>query len=677
MKISTIVENNTEPLGLEATLFDAKEAILRHKKGANVFIDDGKAIAIITERDIINLFNDEINFQNRAIDYASKDLITTEENRDVLHVLDLMSKNSIRRVVVTNMDGEYRGFLTHDDLVNTLQKEINSQKIVAEHFLKEKRDVITQYIDTTLKEALSVMCQNRISVLPILSKDENIEGVLLESEIVSKIGSATLDTPISSLISKKFIRAKARDSIDELLNLLEINSCNYALVLEGRKIEGIITKRDILNELNKNINDSVSNAIFTTKSVLNSFPQAVVEFFVQDEQISFQWANKEAKRIFGENILSKKFDDIFSKNHKKLKGLLKSGEIKDNTYIEHNDRFYSITFDEGKDNIISAIFVDITAEKRYKILLEKTNRDLEEIIQERTKDLIETNIKLDRSKRDLENAQRITKLGSFSFDTQESKIYTSKELIKILALKEGDVTLKSILKKISKHDLKNLTILFRNLTKDNNLMSREAHLKEMGEEEKIVRFSVEVFFDKNGFITKIDGTCQDISDIIMLEERAYYDDLTKIYNRNKLNELLNREIELLKRYEMPVSLIMFDIDRFKKINDNYGHLIGDKVLIDLASVVNNSIRNTDIFARWGGEEFMIVAPHTSLLGGVELSEKIRENLSAYSFEEAGKITCSFGVIELKKSADIQDEIKRCDDLLYKAKELGRDRVEHE
>ncbi|MBF0506566.1 MAG: diguanylate cyclase, partial [Nitrospirae bacterium] len=110
--------------------------------------------------------------------------------------------------------------------------------------------------------------------------------------------------------------------------------------------------------------------------------------------------------------------------------------------------------------------------------------------------------------------------------------------------------------------------------------------------------------------------------------RAKTDPLTGIYNRLQFNELLAAEIQRSRRYKTPLSLIMFDIDRFKKINDRCGHKTGDRVLVEMSSLVSENIRGPDIFARWGGEEFMIVVPNTGLENAFALAEKLRGLIEA-------------------------------------------------
>jgi len=160
----------------------------------------------------------------------------------------------------------------------------------------------------------------------------------------------------------------------------------------------------------------------------------------------------------------------------------------------------------------------------------------------------------------------------------------------------------------------------------------------------------------------------------ILERLATTDPLTKIYNRLKLNELLAFEVKKTDRYKLPLSLIMLDIDHFKEINDTYGHDIGDDVLIKLCESISIVIRETDIFARWGGEEFMIMLPNTSIDGAVTMAENLRKTVEATDFGKAGTITASFGVCEYMPDSNMREMLKRVDDALYAAKRGGRNMV---
>ncbi|MCK4846443.1 MAG: diguanylate cyclase [Deltaproteobacteria bacterium] len=156
---------------------------------------------------------------------------------------------------------------------------------------------------------------------------------------------------------------------------------------------------------------------------------------------------------------------------------------------------------------------------------------------------------------------------------------------------------------------------------------------------------------------------------------ATTDIITGAYNRAQLDEIISKEIERSLRFDHPLSLIVFDIDHFKKINDTYGHTAGDVALKSIAKIVRTTLRSTDHFIRWGGEEFILVTSETDINGAKDIAERIRKSVEDFSFGESGKITISFGVTTLREGDDRESMVIRADKALYAAKDNGRNRVE--
>ncbi|WP_034255571.1 diguanylate cyclase [Aliarcobacter lanthieri] len=155
------------------------------------------------------------------------------------------------------------------------------------------------------------------------------------------------------------------------------------------------------------------------------------------------------------------------------------------------------------------------------------------------------------------------------------------------------------------------------------------------------------------------------------------DKLTGLYNRVKLDKVLQENIDRALRYNTIFSIILIDIDFFKKINDNFGHQVGDDVLKETAEILKNSIRNVDILGRWGGEEFLIICPETPLTGARELALKLNKAIKEYKFSTyPNSVTMSIGCSSYKQGVLTYDEIiSNADKALYIAKAGGRDRVE--
>jgi len=170
-----------------------------------------------------------------------------------------------------------------------------------------------------------------------------------------------------------------------------------------------------------------------------------------------------------------------------------------------------------------------------------------------------------------------------------------------------------------------------------------------------------------------DATLQKKAEI-KLHNLALQDTLTGLCNRHNFDETSKQQIHLAHRYQQPLSLILCDIDHFKKVNDRFGHLTGDQILQKIARVIVETVRESDIVARWGGEEFAILLPNTLEGDALMVAEKIRKEVSGLDHEEVGVVTISCGVTALLEDDTQKRWFHRADTALYQAKERGRDQV---
>lgn len=162
---------------------------------------------------------------------------------------------------------------------------------------------------------------------------------------------------------------------------------------------------------------------------------------------------------------------------------------------------------------------------------------------------------------------------------------------------------------------------------------------------------------------------------IELEEQAKRDELTGALNRYGLSQKLLNAVQQSNSHHSNLSLILMDIDHFKSINDQFGHDTGDMILKQFSQLIEGSVRATDSFGRWGGEEFVLLCPNSRLEQTRIIAEHLRQKINQHSWSEGINISCSFGVAHMKDNENIASVIKRTDLALYQAKELGRDRVE--
>jgi len=217
----------------------------------------------------------------------------------------------------------------------------------------------------------------------------------------------------------------------------------------------------------------------------------------------------------------------------------------------------------------------------------------------------------------------------------------------------------------------------------------ERFFPDLGEEGKWLSITSAPLEDMEGGIIGAIEMLQDITErkeseeVLRESERRYQqlsitDNLTSLFNRRYLYSQLQTEIERCRRYSHPLSILVLDVDDFKRYNDKFGHLAGDEVLVTLAEVIRECIRKSDSAYRYGGEEFVVILPETSGHLGVVVAERIREQFRTQIFapDEKNKVvvTLSIGVSELKENEEMNDLIGRADDRMYTAKREGKDRV---
>ncbi len=189
-------------------------------------------------------------------------------------------------------------------------------------------------------------------------------------------------------------------------------------------------------------------------------------------------------------------------------------------------------------------------------------------------------------------------------------------------------------------------------------------------------FNVKATAFKDQYIVTFTDITQVSQLALEYKHEASFDSLTQIYNRNMFHRLMDRKIAIAKTEKNSFVFIIFDIDYFKMVNDTHGHLVGDNILVTIVKLIKSHIRDKDIFARWGGEEF-VLAFDVSYSKGLEIAENLRRYIESYKFDVvANTLTCSFGVTGFTLDDTLDTIIKRADDALYEAKKGGRNKVCH-
>ena len=313
------------------------------------------------------------------------------------------------------------------------------------------------------------------------------------------------------------------------------------------------------------------------------------------------------------------------------------------------------------------------------------NRRLKHLVTEKTKSLQNSTEKIKKQHQLLDdilnttdNIMIITDFNNIKFSNDQSK-----SIMPINDTSEYNEESKhNMLKKLFMHndgylhsELIKENETFEQLYENTRIADRKVLVINEKFEPKAYSITMKKLINNNDYLITLSDISKIQEEFAKVENQAYIDGLTGVYNRNKFNELFTQELKRVQRYNEPLSIAIIDIDKFKTFNDTFGHLIGDEVLISMAQAVNNNVRETDTFARWGGEEFIIMFVNTPVEKAKIISETLKDKIEENKHQVAGKITASFGLTEYKDADTIKTIFKRCDDALYQAKANGRNRVE--
>jgi diguanylate cyclase (GGDEF)-like protein/PAS domain S-box-containing protein len=197
--------------------------------------------------------------------------------------------------------------------------------------------------------------------------------------------------------------------------------------------------------------------------------------------------------------------------------------------------------------------------------------------------------------------------------------------------------------------------------------------KKNGEEFWLEQTIIPKINEENKNIENFLSISVDITAKKELEKMAQIDKLTNIYNRRMLDDFLRIEVDIADRHKENLSLIIIDIDYFKTVNDTFGHLMGDYILTQISKIILENIRNSDIFGRYGGEEFLIICRKTNKENAFTLAEKLRILIKDFKFNEIGHKTISLGISDFQKGDTVETLLKKADSALYEAKNSGRDK----
>ncbi len=348
-----------------ATLQEVVELMNKNSEGVVVFVEDKKPVGIITERDILRLFNHGVGLSEKAYKHATKDIVTVRKSEPVLSCLGLMVSRKIRRLVVVDEKEEFLGVITQRRILN-LEDVIFMLDLKIAHLVKEQ-NLVTVNINAPLKEALSLMEDRNIGAVPVVEKGV-LKGIITESDIL-KLFREGVDPQgrVGNYMSHPVVTAHMDEPVSAVYKRMRENNIRRIVIVDSHgKPVAVLSYRDIAGSIAIDYIQSLEKKITAMKSLMDDIPEIVIEIHETSENsYVITWANKFAKEKLGEEIIGKDPTYLFPERswHRLIARLKEEGKASER--IIADDVVWSVAgiyVEVGKMGIAQLILKDITEE---------------------------------------------------------------------------------------------------------------------------------------------------------------------------------------------------------------------------------------------------------------------------------------------------------------------------
>lgn len=690
IKVRDLKFKNVITINSDATLYEASRLMAENRISCLPVVDDNNLIGIITEKDIVKYISKGIT-EDKIGDLASKPVITVSFNDTLDNVLKLIKEKNIRHLVVLNENDKIAGILTQRDILRSLEFDYTRFLEKKLRFTKEALglfpDPVIELVDTGNEQILIWGNQKAAEIFGNLNS-KNIEDIIPEKEW-----------------SYIFYKLKKEGKVEGI----KFNTENKYFELSGvyfnieeRDYKGRIkiVLKDITTEYEKN--EKFKKELDILKKVINSTEDMMIIYQPTTGKLKL-WNNAVRLRLgFTDDELKNKtiYDIVeIDRNilNENIQRILRKGEV------IRGQRFYKNAYNNFLTVEIIATKVSFNGEDDILIVARDISDKLkmEEELRQKVKELSgihEFILNLNRCHQEEEayNLLSHTLIHKLGIDTVSIfKINPSLNRIQE-HLVFGNGNYKSCLDN-NPHYCKvfnspqNFIVNSPDSYKCNQFCSDFCSymcLSVVSNGKTIALLSLiskkEGFFtpEKVSYINDLINIFSPVlSNLRLIEinkELSIRDPLTGLYNRRFALEFMNKEIEKSKRNGKPLSIVMIDLDDFKKINDIHGHSAGDNILKIFSDVLKKELRKSDISCRWGGEEFLLILPETSKDKTLDVIERIRMTFQLNTMGIVSSrpyLTASMGIASYPEDSDNIDEIiKIADDRLYVAKREGKNRV---
>jgi diguanylate cyclase (GGDEF)-like protein/PAS domain S-box-containing protein len=698
MEFKSVLEIATKQItsvSRKDTIMKAAELMIQNNLRNVLIVDSGvNEYGIITVSDITDLLLKGVAFTD-TIDSVNYNLVRKVYKDINALEASFLIRTDVTYLCVVDEQEKLLGVVSMSNIISAIDTELVVNDIKLGHIIgktKAKTAKISEHLSAVFHKVNSTPTE----AVVVLNEQHTPVGIITKRDIVKLIiKKEEMSQEVGGFMRSPLVTVDEDTTVKEALELMSAKKFKRLIVLEkSGDLMGVITREEMmdivynkwsqivrekenqLQKLSKTLAAKTEESERSTR-LLNDFIDATDDFiFYKDLDYRYIGCNiafAEFAGIKKADIVHKTDFDLFDDYYSNLfrntdRDVIEKGKTIINSYwTRYSDKkavYLSVKKaplrdENGKIIGLVGISRDSTEQKNLEDAIKHQHNYLQTIL-----DMQESMIVITEDGNSIIEANK----SFFEYyevrDTEEfHKKY--KSISDLFIKKEGYLSGK-----------KN-SLWFKLLTSSYDRDFKVLMQKHRGAEEpKSFLLKVEKFKKDESYLISF----MDITNIEResknLELLATTDPLTKIYNRMKFGNLMEAEIAKSRKTKKPLSLVVIDIDFFKKINDTYGHQAGDYVLITTVEIIKSKIRSNDIFARWGGEEFMVLLPGADMDVALTRAEIMRNGLTEYDFIEPEMVTGSFGVACFRDGDSMDSIIKRADEALYAAKRNGRNRVEH-
>jgi len=374
--LAKIASTKKFDLDYQVSIKDAMAVMNENKNGCAVLLKNFKPIGIITESDIVNALKNKLDLNDKAMNIAKLNIISTSQNRLVEFAFDILAEHNIRRIILVNEIGDYSGIVLQEDLFDHIEDDVYKIDLKISDIVQQNQNILTIDISKSIIEVLSIMQENDIGSL-IVTRYGKYVGIITEKDIL-KLTFLEIDMSeeVSMHMTFPVISIKENSLVTDAIDLMKEKSIRRILILnEYDNLVAILSNRDILKHIKGNYTRILQNKIKHAQEIMDFLPEPIVEIYYLNNEDIISWMNTQAKNIFGENKIDKSIFTIFTQDDwKKIKTVLTEIKYLKDVSLCLNDSIYEISGTMSKNintNYIKLIFKDVTTYENEKIKLKK------------------------------------------------------------------------------------------------------------------------------------------------------------------------------------------------------------------------------------------------------------------------------------------------------------------